>query len=135
MRNLTVQTSKTGNSPGEGNHVNEDDTGELDLPTDDPDDSAADVLMVLAAASGIGGCLAWDVGPAFYFVPLGLAGFAAVCIFGSLNLANRVRMGVAIFAALATLGSGAIGFSVKSDYDQLSERAEHAVNALEDAGY
>ena len=119
----------------EGNKVNEDDTGELELPADDPDDSAADVLMVLAAASGIAGCLAWDVGPAFYFVPLGLAGFAAVCIFGSLNLANRVRVGVAIFAAAATIGSGAIGFSVKSDYDKLSERAGQAINSLDDAGY
>ena len=64
-----------------------------------------------------------------------MAGFALACIVGSLNLANQVRLGVAIVATVVMLGSGAIGFSIKSDYDKLSDRAEQAIEALDNGSY
>jgi hypothetical protein len=114
--------------------MNEDDTGELALPTD-PSDSASDVLVALAAAAGLAGCLAWDVGPVFYFVPLGLAGAALALLIGSVTIANQVRIGAAIFATVAMIGSGAIGVSLKGDYDKLSDRAERAIDALDNSPY
>jgi len=112
--------------------MNDDDTGELVLPTD-PSDSASDILVVLASAAGIAGCLAWDVSPVFYFVPLGLAGAAFALLIGSVSIANQVRIGAAVFATVAMIGSGAIGVSLKGDYDKISDKAERAIDAFDNS--
>ncbi len=100
--------------------------GNTNEPVDpaDPRDAVGDLLGVLAVAAGIAGCLMWEVGAAFYFVPLGLAAFALVCLVGALTIANRVNVAIAGLAVLALVGSGAIGIDKKTKLDDLSEPIE-----------
>lgn len=113
--------------------MNDEDTGELEIP-DRTNDLLSDVLIALAAAAGVAGCLTWDVGPAFYFVPLALAGAALVLLVAAVGIASQVRIGALVFATLAMLGSGWIGVDAKKDYDKLSDQAQNAIERLNSMG-
>ena len=86
----------------------------ISMPHDElgnePINVGADILMALSAAAGGAGCLMWDVGPVFFFAPLGLAAAALLLFLTSLELCTRSKPIFTISASISIVIAGSIGF-------------------------
>lgn len=88
------------------------------------------VLFALSGAAGAAGLAAFDAGPIFYFVPLGLSLAGIVLFIAAGATGARVSTVLMALCAVAVIGSGFVGIIKYSDFRDIQDASERETSKV-----